>query len=231
MFWEENETPQEKSGAVIDLLFSLKCKELPVIHEVALYEAMLKIVPWIEKRKHFAIHNIHLAGSQNGWERPDPDLGQKLILSKRTKMTIRCAEKDSQQLQDDLLNQTLDVAGHPLTVGKAKIRNLSKLGTVFCRNIILKSDDELNEDTFLTNLANELAVHDIKITKALCGLLSDFETHEGTKKARSVMIANIKKEQSIYLQENGIGDWQHLGCGIFLPHKGIEAVKTQGDED
>jgi len=232
MFWEENETPTaENIDQVIDLLFSVSCKELPVIHEVGLYEALLKAVPWIENRKHFAIHNIHVAGSQNGWERPDPKLGQKLILSKRTKMTIRCSQSDSQQLQSELLNKTIDIDGHPLTVGKAKKRNLSKLGTVFCRQIILNSEEELNEDTFLMNLADELATHGIKVTKALCGVMNDFETTVGPKKTRSLMIANLKKEQSIYLQENGIGHWQHLGCGIFLPHKGIEAVKTQGDED
>ncbi|WP_419631332.1 type I-MYXAN CRISPR-associated protein Cas6/Cmx6 [Thiolapillus sp.] len=31
------------------------------------------------------------------------------------------------------------------------------------------------------------------------------------------------------LQQEGLGDHQHLGCGIFLPMKGIQAV-DMGDD-
>jgi len=32
------------------------------------------------------------------------------------------------------------------------------------------------------------------------------------------------------VQQTGIGEHMHLGCGIFIPHKGIEAVKKSEDD-
>lgn len=232
MFWQDDDnTSNQEKDQVIDLLFNLDCRELPVNHEVALFEAICQVAPWIKDNEHIAIHNIHLAGSQNGWERPDPELGQKLILSKRTKLTIRCAHEDSERLQNDLFGKELDVDGHALTIGKAKEKSLPQLGTIFCRQIILEQDTEVDENTFLMRVADDLAARGIKITKALCGILIDIETTDGVKKARSLMLADLRKEDSVKLQQEGIGDWQHLGCGIFLPHKGIDAVKQKDDDE
>ena len=38
------------------------------------------------------------------------------------------------------------------------------------------------------------------------------------------MIADLKKEDSIKLQDIGVGTGRLYGCGIFLPHKSLDAV-------
>jgi hypothetical protein len=38
------------------------------------------------------------------------------------------------------------------------------------------------------------------------------------------MVAELRPEESITLQQRGIGEHQHLGCGLFIPHKGIREV-------
>jgi len=38
------------------------------------------------------------------------------------------------------------------------------------------------------------------------------------------MIADLSKENSIKLQDVGVGIGRIFGCGIFLPHKSIDAV-------
>ena len=43
---------------------------------------------------------------------------------------------------------------------------------------------------------------------------------------RSLMIADLSKEESLKLQEEGVGDKKLYGCGIFLPHKSIDAVNN-----
>jgi len=40
------------------------------------------------------------------------------------------------------------------------------------------------------------------------------------------MIADLSKKESIRLQEEGVGDQRLYGCGIFLPHKSIDAVSN-----
>jgi hypothetical protein len=43
------------------------------------------------------------------------------------------------------------------------------------------------------------------------------------------MVAELEPEQSIRLQQTGLGEGRTFGCGIFLPHKGIKAVKQEDD--
>jgi len=41
---------------------------------------------------------------------------------------------------------------------------------------------------------------------------------------RSLMIDDLEIEESIYLQQHGLGKGRKVGCGLFIPHKGIDAV-------
>ena len=47
---------------------------------------------------------------------------------------------------------------------------------------------------------------------------------------RSLMVAELQPEQSVRLQQLGLGDGRTIGCGLFLPHKGIAAVKESDGE-
>ena len=42
--------------------------------------------------------------------------------------------------------------------------------------------------------------------------------------SRSLMIDGIEVTESVRLQQEGLGPGRKFGCGIFLPHKGIDAV-------
>ena len=58
----------------------------------------------------------------------------------------------------------------------------------------------------------------------LCGKSHKLKTPDGFIKTRSLMIADITPEESILLQEHGVGDFYNYGCGVFIPQKGITAV-------
>ena len=47
---------------------------------------------------------------------------------------------------------------------------------------------------------------------------------QGPISTRSLMVDGIEAAESVRLQQQGIGDGRHYGCGLFLPHKGIDAV-------
>jgi hypothetical protein len=38
------------------------------------------------------------------------------------------------------------------------------------------------------------------------------------------MIADLKPGESLSIQQFGLGEERKLGCGLFLPHRGIDAV-------
>jgi CRISPR-associated protein Cas6 len=232
MFWQEEENKQEFQvpDDVQDLLFDIQCRELPVHHIHALSEALKAALPWLADEPQAAIHEIHVAGSQNGWERPDPSLGQKLILSRRTKLTLRLPKHRVAQAREELHGAVLDIDGHPLTVGKAKTKSLSKQGTIFARNLVLQAGEAEDEMTFLERMVRELRKRHIRVKKAMPGKTSDIHTPEGPIATRSLMIADLTAEESVALQQEALGEHRLLGCGIFLPHKGIDAVKQAGDD-
>ena len=62
------------------------------------------------------------------------------------------------------------------------------------------------------------------------GILDREQGKEELVMTRSLMLAELQPEESIRLQEDGLGPLRHMGCGIFIPHKGIEAVKKTVDD-
>jgi hypothetical protein len=58
----------------------------------------------------------------------------------------------------------------------------------------------------------------------MTGLPHQISTKNGELQSRTLMLANLDINDSVRLQQFGLGPGRKLGCGIFLPHKGIEAV-------
>ncbi|MEA3639627.1 MAG: type I-MYXAN CRISPR-associated protein Cas6/Cmx6 [Lamprobacter sp.] len=225
MFWQESdpEIHPKVPNDVVDVMFPLQhCKSLPVDHAQALANAVLGAVPWLAEEPQAAIHTIHVAGSQNGWERPSRDGEQQLLPSRRTKLGIRIPRARLDALKAALEGSTLEVKGSSFSLGPAKERPLSAEKTLFARYVVAHADED--EDQFLRRVVSELAQRGIKIRKALCGKTLSLNTATGPVVTRSLMLAELSLDDAIALQQQGIGDHQTLGCGIFLPHKGIEAV-------
>lgn len=232
MFWQEDEQPGSfrVPDDTIDLVFDIDCRELPVDHAYELSVALEALLPQLKEDPRLGVHTVHLAGSQNGWERPDPSLGQKLILSRRTKLTLRVPSEQSQQVQQALVGAELNIGGYPLKIGQAKQKKLSSQGTIFARYVVLETGEERDENAFLQRIVAQLADRGIRVKKALCGKTTEVLGPEGPVQTRSIMVADLGSEQSVRLQQEGIGPMRHMGCGIFIPHKGIDAVKKAEDD-
>jgi CRISPR-associated protein Cas6 len=232
MFWQEDEQPKQYKVPedVIDLVFDIQCRELPVDHQCDLSQALCEHLPELGQDEQLAVHSIHLAGSQNGWERPDPRLGQRLILSRRTKLTLRVPSAVSEGIREKLDGVELDVGGCALRIGKAKPRKLSSQGTIFSRYVVLEDGEDADEHAFMTRVVSTLRERGIRVRKALSGKTTEVQGPDGPVLTRSLMIADLAPAESIRLQQEGLGPLRHMGCGIFIPHKGIDSVK-KGDGD
>ncbi len=230
MLWEDEQTrEQQTSSDTVDLAFSMQCRELPVDHLHALSQALEQVLPEM-REDGIGIHEIHIAGSQNGWERPDPSLGQHLMPSRRTRMSLRVPADKADEISRRLQGVTLDIDGCELTVGKPRSRPLASHDTLYARHVLMREDEKDDENLFLQRMAEELATQGIRIRKALCGKGSYIDTPEGPLPTRSLMIADLSPADSLKLQQEGLGEHQHLGCGLFLPMKGIQRVESPGDD-
>ena len=224
MFWSEETKKQEFEvpDDVVDLVFKLDCKMLPLEHAYSLSQAIGSVLDWIEAEELAGIHQIHVAESGNGWMRPEDPTNEVLHLSRRTRMSLRVPRERVEEAKQ-LTGKTLDIEGYSLTIGEATIKPLSDITILFSRYVVCDAD--VSEEQFLNAVAEQLQAMDIPVKKMMAGKTHTIQTPDGALTTRSVMVADLDKEHSVRLQQRGIGPARHLGCGIFVPQKGIKPVK------
>jgi len=223
MYWQE--TKQNKRYAVpddiVDVVYSIDCRALPVDHAYALSQAIMRALPWFAEEESAGLHTIHVAESGNGWMRPDR-ADALLYLSRRTKLTLRLPKH---RIEDagKLTGQTLDINGKHLRVEKSVVRPLSTITTLFSRYIVTR--DGMDEDVFLQDAMAFFHKMGVYPNKMLCGMEHVIATPDRAIRARSLMLADLTVEESVKLQQQGFGTDRKLGCGLFIPHKDIREVK------
>ncbi len=227
MFWQEAKENDRYivPDDIVDLAFSIQCRCLPVDHAYSLSQAITAALPWFADEAQAGLHTIHVAESGNGWMRPD-DPSALLHLSRRTRLMLRLPR---QRVADAgrLSGQTLDVGGNALRVEKAVVKPLSAITTLFSRYIV--SGEGMDEMAFMREAQSLLADMGIKPKKMLCGIERVIATPERRIHTRSLMLADLAVEESVRLQQRGLGPGRTLGCGLFLPHKDINEVRPVND--
>jgi CRISPR-associated protein Cas6 len=224
MYWNPDDDPADPGlpDTVVDLLFAIDCRQLPVDHAYALGEALCRALPWLADDPEVAVHPIHVAGSQNGWERPAHAADSFVQPSRRTRLAIRTPKAQVERLLAELPGTALRVANCPLAIGLGKVRQLSRETTLFARHVVGAARED--EEPFLARCAAELARLGIPVRKALCGKTTELATPAGPLLTRSLLLAALRPAESLLLQQRGLGPQRLLGCGIFIPHKGIDPV-------
>ena len=210
---------------IVDAVFAITCRSLPVDHAWALSQAVQAALPWFAGEPGAGLHTIHGAASASGWMRPEgPD--DALQLSHRAKLALRLPRR---RLEDAaaLLGRTLEVAGSAMRVDKLSTRPLSRITTIFARSVVLADADE--ESVFLAAAERELGALGVKATTMLCGRVTTLATPARTYRTRSLMVACLAMEQSLELQRRGLGEARKLGCGLFIPHKDVGDLRARSD--
>ena len=221
MYWSENSDDKKEvvvPDNVVDVIYNINCKCIPLEHAHALSEALQQALPWLREEETAGIHQVYGAESGNGWERPDTEV---LYLSRRQKLMLRLPKTRLDEAKS-LSGQTLDIAGYPLEVGELATRKLSDLPTLFARHVL--GEAEQGEDEFMAQAVAQLNAMGIRVKKMMCGKEGRIELPDTTLYTRSLMLADLEMQESVMLQEVGLGPGRKLGCGLFLPQKGIKAV-------
>lgn len=231
MYWHDDDDRNHGPDLdeVVDLVFAIRCRGIPSDHALALSREVVARLPWLATGPHCAVQTVHGAPSGNGWYRPDVDDRDALIhLSRRARLWLRLPRG---RVDDALALEgaTLDVDGHELVVGEASVRPLNPMATLFCRYVVAP-EEVADEGAFLAWAAGQLRALGVPARKLMCGRESRVRSGEGDLAVRSLMVAELGAEASLRLQRQGIGSHQAMGCGVFIPHKGIAPVEgAQGE--
>lgn len=200
------------SEAMIDLAFDLEGGTLPPDYGYALYRAVAGVLPWLDQDELAGIHLLRGAHDDHG----------TLLLSRRTKLVLRVSQERVAGAMA-LSGQVLNTGEGPLRVGTARIRPLTPFRTLHAPVVVTGSDDEL---AFLRDVGVLLEAFGTPCAY-LSGRRRVLRAADREITGYSLMLHGISPEQSLMLQETGLGTHRKLGCGIFVPHKSIAAVQVQ----
>lgn len=202
---------------VLDAVFAIECRSLPVDHAFALSQAIQSALPWFAGEPQAGLHTVHGAASGAGWVRPEGE-DALLQLSHRTRLVLRLPES---RLKDAaaLSGQALDVGGFPMMVGRLTPRPLLRIASLFSRSVIFEGSDD--ETAFLAAASSALGALGVEVSTMLCGRDVTLSTPQRAYRTRSLMVTVSTPAQSLALQRQGLGEARKLGCGVFIPHKDV----------
>jgi CRISPR-associated protein Cas6 len=221
----DDPSEQDVPDDVLDAVFAIECPSLPVDHAYALFQAVQSVLPWFADEPLAGLHDVHGAASGAGWVRPE-GAGALLQLSHRARLALRLP-KHRVDDANALLGRTLDVAGWPMAVEKVTVRKLSRITTVFARYVVFEQGGD--ESAFLAAASSELRVHGIEPGTILCGLGTPLATPRRTLETRSLLLSGLTPAQSLTVQQRGLGAERKVGCGLFIPHKGIADLRPRSN--
>ncbi|BBB22623.1 conserved hypothetical protein [Abyssogena phaseoliformis symbiont OG214] len=220
MFWQENAKKEHFTlpETIQDAVFNIHARILPIDHGFLLAQALLKQLPWLDEVG-AGIFNISVADG-NGWMQNHED--GFYYPSKRSKLTIRVPKNKLNKVRQ-LLGKTLDLGEYQIDIIKSlKPKLLSDMPVLFAKSIACGK--EMSEEDFLQVAFERLKILGISVKKMMVGLENNIKTDTSTIHTRSLMVADLKKDESVLLQKKGLGDYRLLGCGLFIPHKDIASI-------
>lgn len=204
----------------LDILFRVISKEVPTDHGYALYGALSRILEsdddqWMHGNPHIGLHTVRGARIGNGRLLVGPNA--RLGLRLPSDLLPRCLK---------LAGKSLDLDGCRLRVGVSETRALTPTTTLHCRIVTTKNGE--NPVRFDAEVARQAAALGIRgkvsRTPKVTGKIDGRDPSRRivrVKKKRivgySVLATELTAEESILLQERGLGGRRRMGCGVFVP--------------
>jgi CRISPR-associated protein Cas6 len=208
----------------IDLSFDLAGDTIPADHGYMLYSALSRQVPEIHSEAilpRLAIHPI--AGTP---------IGSRLLKVGSSSSLVFRLEEGALDL-GRLAGSEIEIGEHRLKLGVIRRQALKPAAQLYSRLVVIKGAQD--ESSFLESANRQLKNLGIR---AGAGLIrrTALQSREGkTSVNRSpfirrtlricdreivgyaVMVEGLTAEESIQLQEVGLGGRRHFGCGVFVP--------------
>jgi CRISPR-associated protein Cas6 len=205
-------------SAFVDVHFPLRGTSLPTDHAYALYAALSGAA----RELHATETNWRVAGI------PGRFAGDGLLrlVPQRSRLRFRLPAEHIPLLLP-LAGQTLTVAGHPLRLGVPTVRPLVPAAALIARAVVIKGF--LEPGPFLTAVRRQLDALGVAGEAALP--LTRHGTRQGQPHRHilrikdkqvvgyAVQVTGLTAEESLTLQERGVGGRGHLTCGFFVPLK------------
>jgi CRISPR-associated protein Cas6 len=199
-------TPQRSAGTIIELSFRLLGRAIPVDHGYALYAALSRVVPELHDAQELGIQPVR--GVYAG--------GGVLHLAPFSCLAIRLPQDQIQPVLK-LTGKTADVDGHVLHIGMPNARALLPVANLRARLVTIKGF--LEAESFTEAAKRQLQSLDIA-GEFLLGIRRTLRVKDKQVVGFEVGVTELTAEESLILQERGLGGRRRMGCGVFVPWRG-----------
>jgi CRISPR-associated protein Cas6 len=190
-----------------DMVFDLEGRTVPAGYNFALWDEVAHILPWLENEPAAGI--LPLRGSETP---------HGLLLALRAKLTLRLPATQREEAYA-LCGKTLTVGAGTLLVGAAFERSFQPHNTLHAHIVEGKED----EAAFIDGIAHQLS--EMKIAcKWICGKRQKIADGNQEIRGYSLVLHDLKPDESLELQRTGLNGQHHYGCGIFVPYKTIAGL-------
>lgn len=191
--------------AYVDLAFVLAGTRLPVDHGYALYSAVSRIVPGVHGARDVAIHPTRGRYGGDGM----------LSLTRASRLIVRVPDVEIHTYLP-LTGNMLEVDDCSLRVGSPEVRTLRPAATLFARLVTIKGfmEPEPFSQAAWRQLERLGVTGDLHV-----GERRVFRVKDKQVVGFAVLVSGLDAEESIHLQESGIGGRRHMGCGVFVPFR------------
>ena len=187
----------------VDLAFRLIGSKVPVDHGYALYSAISRIVPEIHEATNIGIHPIRGTYSGDG----------ELMLRDSSRLVVRMESEQIGQFLK-LAGKKLEIDTYSFRIAVAEVRLLRPRAALYSRLVTIKGF--MDQATFMEAAKRQL--EKIKAhTELHIGERRTFRVKDKQVVGFEVAATGLDAEDSIRLQESGLGGRRHMGCGVFVP--------------
>ncbi len=195
---------------MVDLVFGVRVSRMPADYRFALWSALRSSLPWVEQEAAAGIVGVRL--TQTG--------EATALLARRAKLTLRVPTSRVAAAQR-LEGLRIDFGSDAIEITSAYPRSLAPASTIYAQLVVLGTEEET---AFCQALAAQLA--DRAVTaRYILGRRKSLQAGSGKLVGYPVVLHDCSAEQSMRLQQSGLGAERGLGCGIFVPHKKIGGIE------
>lgn len=205
---------------VLDVLFRVIGTEVPSDHGYALFSALSRILEterdrWMHGNPHIGLHTIRGVGLGNG----------RRLIGSNARIGLRLPS-DLLPRSLKLAGKSIDLDGCKLRIGTSQTRALSPAATLQCRIVTTRNGHQ--PARFEAEIARQLAA--LGIRGRVFRVPEKAGRTDGRDPSRrivrvkdkrivgySMLATELTAEESIRLQERGLGGRRRMGCGVFVP--------------
>jgi CRISPR-associated protein Cas6 len=197
------------SSHMIDIVYDVAGSSVPEDHALSLLEAIVAVLPWFASAEAVGVHPLHGSATTYG----------ELLLARRAKLVLRvpalrwddCAALEGAHLA---------LGAHLLGVGKCVGRALHASATLHAQRVASTGPDECS---FQDEVAAALVALGVA-SPFISGRARAGQAGERGIAGFALSVHELNAEDSLRLQEQGLGGDRRLGWGIFVPAKTISTA-------